>query len=165
MVNYEKYTLHKEWKVEVLVAQLCLTLCDPMDCSLPGSSVHGILQARILEWVAISFSRGSSPPRDWTQVSRIASRFLPSEPPIGTKKSESFSGKKRSHTGFLCPYSLAQHPCGKAPMDQSCAALREHSCIAALHPGGEWGSPKTPSSPSLVSQESNDTNTYRSISF
>ena len=46
----------------------------PMDCSPPGSSVHGILQARILEWVAISFSRGSSQPRDWTQVSRIASR-------------------------------------------------------------------------------------------
>ena len=42
------------------VAQSCPTLCDPMDCSLPGSSVHGILQARILEWVAISFSRGSS---------------------------------------------------------------------------------------------------------
>ena len=48
----------------VLVAQLCPTLCDPMDCSLPGSSVHGILQARILEWVANSFSRGSSPPMD-----------------------------------------------------------------------------------------------------
>ena len=46
------------------VAQLCLTLCDPMDCSLPGSSIHGIFQARILEWVAISFSRGSSQPRD-----------------------------------------------------------------------------------------------------
>ena len=43
-----------------LVAQSCLTLCDPMGCSLPGSSVHGILQARILEWVANSFSRGSS---------------------------------------------------------------------------------------------------------
>ena len=46
------------------VAQLCLTLCDPMDCSLSGSSVHGILQARILEWVAISLSRGASRPRD-----------------------------------------------------------------------------------------------------
>ena len=44
--------------------QSCLTLCDPMDCSLPGSSVHGILQARILEWVAMSSSRGSSPLRD-----------------------------------------------------------------------------------------------------
>ena len=44
--------------------QLCLTFCNPMDCSLPGSSVHGILQARILEWVAIPFSGGSSQPRD-----------------------------------------------------------------------------------------------------
>ena len=48
---------------QVLVSQLCLTLCDPMDCSQPGSSVHGISQGRILEWVAISFSRESSQPR------------------------------------------------------------------------------------------------------
>ena len=48
---------------QVLVTQLCLTLCNPMDCGPPGSSVYGILQARILEWVAISFSRGSSQPR------------------------------------------------------------------------------------------------------
>ena len=50
--------------VTVLVAQLCLTLCDTMDCGLPGSSVRGISQARIMEWVAIPFSRGSSQPRD-----------------------------------------------------------------------------------------------------
>ena len=56
------------------VAQSCPTLCDPMDCSLPRSSVHGIFQARVLEWVAISFSRGSSRPRDWTRVFRIAGR-------------------------------------------------------------------------------------------
>ena len=56
------------------VAQLCPTLCDPMDCSLPGFSIYGILQARVLEWVAISFSRGSSRPRDWTRVSRIVGR-------------------------------------------------------------------------------------------
>ena len=56
------------------VAQSCPTLCDPMDCSPPGSSVHGILQARILKWVAISFSRGSSWPRDRTQVSHISGR-------------------------------------------------------------------------------------------
>ena len=56
------------------VAQFCLTLCDPMDCSLSGSSFHGIFQARILEWVAISFSRRSSQPRDWTQVSCIVGR-------------------------------------------------------------------------------------------
>ena len=49
---------------KMLVTQSCPTLCDPMDCSPPGSSVHGILQARILEWVATSFSRGSSRPRD-----------------------------------------------------------------------------------------------------
>ena len=63
----------------VLVAQSCLTLCDPMYCSLPGSSVHGILQARILEWVAIPFCRRSSQPRDRTWVSCI-SGSLPSEP-------------------------------------------------------------------------------------
>ena len=57
-----------------LVAQLCSTLCDPMDCSPQGSSVHGIPQARILEWVAISFSEGSSRPRDQTLVSCIAGR-------------------------------------------------------------------------------------------
>ena len=56
------------------VTQSCPTLCDPVDCSLPGSSVHGILQERILEWVASSFSSGSSWPRDRTQVSRIAGR-------------------------------------------------------------------------------------------
>ena len=56
------------------VKSLSPTLCNPMDCSLWGSSIHGIFQARVLEWVAISFSRRSSSPRDWTQVSRIASR-------------------------------------------------------------------------------------------
>ena len=59
-----------------LVAQLCPTLCEPMDCSPLGSSVHGILQARILEWVTIPFSRGSSGPRDLTQFSHIAGRFF-----------------------------------------------------------------------------------------
>ena len=51
-------------------------LCDPLDCSLPGSSVYGISQARILEWVAIPFSRGSSQPRDGIWVSCIAGRFF-----------------------------------------------------------------------------------------
>ena len=54
----------------VLVIQSCPTICDRMDCSPPGSSVYGILQARILEWVAIPFSRGSSPPKDPTPHSR-----------------------------------------------------------------------------------------------
>ena len=60
--------------------QSCLTLCDPMDCSLPGSSVHGILQARVLEWVAVPSSKGSSR-RDGTQVSCTTGGFLTTEPP------------------------------------------------------------------------------------
>ena len=56
--------------------QLCPILCDPIDGSPPGFPVPGILQARILEWVAISFSRGSSQPRNRTQVSCIAGRFF-----------------------------------------------------------------------------------------
>ena len=60
----------------VLVAQSCLTLCNPTDCSLPGFSVHGILQARILEWIAIPFSRGTSQPRNRTLVSCMAGRFF-----------------------------------------------------------------------------------------
>ena len=64
------------WKKESEVAQSCLTLCDPMDCSLPGSSTHGIFQARVLEWVAISFSRGSSWFEDWARVSGIAGRHV-----------------------------------------------------------------------------------------
>ena len=68
-----------QWStVLCLVAQLCQTLCDPMDRSPPYSSVHGTLQAGILEWVAIPSSRGSSQPRDQSQVSCIADRFFTS---------------------------------------------------------------------------------------
>ena len=76
-----------EPSVRVLVTQSCLTLGDPMDCSLPGSSVYGIvpgiLQARILEWVAISSSRGSSQPRDRTHISYVSltEGSLPLGPP------------------------------------------------------------------------------------
>ena len=68
------YFLIYHMKSESEVAQSCPTLCDPMDCSLPGSSICGILQARVLEWGAISFSRRSSQPRDRTQVSCIVDR-------------------------------------------------------------------------------------------
>ena len=64
------------WKVEVLVTQSCLTLCNSMDCSPLGSSLHGILQARILEWVAIPFPRWPSRPRDENRVSHSAGRFF-----------------------------------------------------------------------------------------
>ena len=63
-------------KVKVLVAQLCRTLCDSVDCNPPGSYILGILQARILEWVAIPFSRGFSWLRVWTQVFCMAGRFF-----------------------------------------------------------------------------------------
>ena len=79
---------------ECWVAQLGPTLCNLMDCSPPGSSVHGILQARILEWVAIPFSRGSSQPSDRTQVSpALQADSLPSEPPGKTHQSEWSSSK------------------------------------------------------------------------
>ena len=77
--GYKEVTGKQQWRMpcdkglHVIIvnvcSQSCLTLCDPMDCSPPGSSVHGILQARILEWVTISYSRGSSQPRDWTDIS------------------------------------------------------------------------------------------------
>ena len=70
------FTMSATWEacLESEVAQSCPTLCDLVDCSPPGSSTHGILQARILEWLAISFSRGSSQPRDQTHVSCLAGR-------------------------------------------------------------------------------------------
>ena len=76
----EGENIKKRWQEytesESEVAQSCPTLCDPMDCSLPGFSVHGILQARILEWITISFSRGSSQARDQTRVSHIGGRHF-----------------------------------------------------------------------------------------
>ena len=78
------------WEPENLVRvrakslQFCSTLCDPMNHSPPGSTVHGLFQTRTLEWVAIPFSRGSSWPRDWTCVSWgscIKGGFFPAEPP------------------------------------------------------------------------------------
>ena len=91
--NFQMY--HVAWSAIVIILsttspaaaaaakslQSCLPLCNPIDGSPPGSPVPGILQARILEWVAISFSRGSSQPRNRTQVSRIVADSLPSEPP------------------------------------------------------------------------------------
>ena len=69
-LEYALYT------VKYKVSQPCPALCSPMDCSLPGFSVHGILQARILEWVDVSFSRGFSHPREQTQISHIVGSFF-----------------------------------------------------------------------------------------
>ena len=81
--------------------QLCLTLSDPVDCSPPGSSVHGILQARLLEWIAMPSSRGSSQPKDQTHVSYTAGRFCTTEPP-GKSLASTFLlllGKKNNSPG------------------------------------------------------------------
>ena len=74
-ISFQFSTLRNKLPKEREIAQLCLTLCNPMDCSLPVSFIYGIFQARILEWVAMSFSRGSSWPRDQTWVSHIAGRL------------------------------------------------------------------------------------------
>ena len=84
------------------VTQWCPAFWDPMDCSPPGSSVHWILQARILEWVAMPFSRGSSQLRDWTHVSHIAGRFF-----YHLSDQGSLEVSKSPDSGFdtPCPFS------------------------------------------------------------
>ena len=98
-----------------LVTQLCLTLCDPVDCSMPGSSVHGILQERILEWFAMPSSRVSSQPRNLTSVSLFLwhqkADSLPSKPP----------GKPHMHTAAAAAAvkSLQSCPTLCDPIDSS----------------------------------------------
>ena len=88
-------------------APSCLTLWDPMDCSPSGSSVHGISQGKILEWVAISFSRGSFQPRDWTHISwinrQIIGHWATREAPCcisNRKKFPQFSSRAMQHNGW-----------------------------------------------------------------
>ena len=83
-------------------AQSCQTLSNPIDCSSPGSSVHGVSQVRLLEWVAISSSRGSSWPRDWTCISHISciAGFFTNEPP-GKPWFRDRAGKTQAESGVL----------------------------------------------------------------
>ena len=120
--SYKKKLRHRETKlvftqllssnVCVKVTQSCPTLCNPMDYSLPGSSVYGILRARILEWVAIPFSRGYSQPRDQTRVFCIASRFFTTEHPWASQVGFTYF-KKIGKTNFplktLLPLKLNIH--------------------------------------------------------
>ena len=92
-------------------AQSWPTLRNPMDCSPPGSSVHGIFQTRTLEWVATSLSRGSSWPRDWTHISCLAGRFF-------TCWVISIAHKKILPIGFLCPQ--LHHTWGSKKSWQQC---------------------------------------------
>ena len=90
---------HKESESEV--TQSCLTFPDPMDCSPPGSSIHGIFQARVLEWVAISFFRGSSRPKDRTRVSHVVDRCFT------TLQRLQLEGLSQFHLGLISPSSLS----------------------------------------------------------
>ena len=135
-----------EFRVEVLVAQLCPTVCNLMDRSPPGSSVHGILQARILEWVAIPFSRGSSCLKDRTQVfcvSCIAGEFFTAEPP-GKPPSSPYQLSVATHANcqrssnslslsihIFVPLAFSRHP----------IRARRHSVLISLtETGCHWWS-------------------------
>ena len=128
----------------VLSPQSCPVLCDPTDCSPPGSSAHGILQARILEWVASSSSRGSSWTRDWTHVSCISGimgRFLTAEPPDKPiwMKPES----------WICNISASSHPVKDKLVSLSFSSPPEVTPVSfsiySHSPSGEISpQPKTP---------------------
>ena len=97
-------------------AQSCLTLCNPMDCSPPGSSVHRILQARIVEWIAIPFSRGSCLPKDRTRVScisSIAGRFFTAEP-LGKPTPNFNILSKKSLSSYFSEYLPRSHQSRKS---------------------------------------------------
>ena len=141
-----------------LATQSSLTLCDPMDCSPPGSSVHGILQARILEWVAISFSRGSSQPRDlhnpgikprsptlWKTIYRLSHQGSLGETFYHEENGKPEAGKERQSWGHPSAWVHSDIHCDSAALrvcSSSFYSLWFHSwhfCSSLSHkfPGGE----------------------------
>ena len=125
-----------------LVIQSCPTLCDPMNCSLLGSSVCGILQARILEWVSVPFSRGSSQPRDRTQVSCIAGRFFTSWATREAQKKEKLLSRVQY---FVTPWTEAY----QAPPSMEFSRLEYWSGLPFPSPEDLPDSGIEPRSPSL----------------
>ena len=108
--------------------QSCPTICDPMDCSLPGSSVHGILQASILEWVALASSRGSSQPRDWTWVYYVYLHRQAGSLPLVPPGNPITHTHTHTHTHLLCPFifcprTLRLLPC-LAPVNSAAVNLK-----------------------------------------
>ena len=111
--------------------QLCLTLCDPMDCIPPDSSVHGILQARILEWVAMPFSRGSSWSRNGTWVSCIADRFFT----LWATRASDLANCKHLPQGPLSPVGACSSTQAAITCENSChfvASTRSRATISLL---------------------------------
>ena len=136
------YKKVKESASESEVAHSCPTLCDPVDCSLPGSSVHRILQARILEWVAISFSRRASWPRDWILVSAMWADALPFEPPRKPYKGNFInmgfavvSDSKESACNAEDPSSVPG--LGRSPWEGNGNPL-QYSCLGNPMDRGAW---------------------------
>ena len=106
---------------------MCLTLCNAMDCSLPRSSVHGILQARVLEWVLISFSKGSSQPRDWTWVSCMAGKFFTIWATIWCKIRKPQKSIRPRHTPLTSFLRVLPE------IDYACANIKDVSCSYFLN--------------------------------
>ena len=139
-----KFPYYLPWKVKVLIAQLCPTLCNPMDCSLLGSSVHGILQGRILEWVAIHFPTGSYQTEGWSQVSWIAGIVLTA---WGTKEVNSATYQSRclplpSIFPYLLCKGLVFKPTDIKPVRISRNVLKKETSIReipSLMLTGMWG--------------------------
>ena len=120
----ESICAREEKEVKLPVAQSCPTLCNPMDYSLPVSSVHRIFQTRILEWTAIPFSRGPSPPRVRTQVSCIAGRFF------------TIWASREAHQRRECPANSASPVCTfllNSILMPSCGRLELKSWRQCLH--------------------------------
>ena len=130
-------------RVLCLVAQSCPTLCHPMNCSPPGSSVHGLLQARILEWVAMPSSRGSSQPRDRTQVSCIADGFL-TVPRICIYTCHpvtpwwSLSGVSTDHTGQYHTWSVWVYYTHSGRYNIARTSSSQFSALAAIISASFW---------------------------
>ena len=112
--------------------QLCLTLCNPIGYTPPGSSVHGTLQARILEWVAMPFFRGSSWPRDWTRVSlALAGGFFTTEPPVQQRPAKTQSFPEWTRKGTVFSYN-SWWACQGRKLN-TCSPLC-HPCAFTSHP-------------------------------
>ena len=126
--------IYPEGEKKALAAQLCLTLCNPMDSSPPGCSVPGILQARILESIAILFSRGSSPPRDQTQVSCIIGRFFTNWTTRETQKYIQVINKYRIGNNNPLKYS-----CLGIPMDRGAWWATVHGVTKSRTQLSTWG--------------------------
>ena len=113
--------------------QLCPTLCDPMDCSLSGSPVHGIFQAWILEWVAISFSRGSSQPRDRTGISYVSYIQFSSVQFSHSVVSDSLQPHGLEHARPPCPSPTPRAYSNSCPSSRWCHLTISSSVVPFSH--------------------------------